>query len=318
MVARGTTNETGAVRFFWTWLFLATSVSVAGNVTHAVLTAPPGTARLAGAAAVVPPAVLLGATHSVALLVKTRRIGVIYWCALAMTFALAGCAFVLSFDALRDLTVMLGMPTSRAWLWPVSIDVSIANSTLSLLSLSPPRPLAAAQHPQSVVAPAISAATTDPVQSRAAGSVPSATSSSAPGDRRPAPPPPAHGPAASPLATPDQPGWPQAEGAQRSLAAVEAAPAVPVQAADIRRWRPAADELVRDGVTSKDPAIVAAVLAENAAGTAPSTIGRRHNLHHSTVGRIVAGAHDRGMFNRRIGVGPALRSGGNLAESPAC
>ena len=121
MIADGTTNETrGAVRFFWTWLLLATTVSVAGNVAHAVLTAPPGTVRLAAAAAVVPPAVLLGATHSVALLVKTRRVGFVYWLALGMTFALAGCAFILSFDALRDLAVALGMAPSRAWLWPVA------------------------------------------------------------------------------------------------------------------------------------------------------------------------------------------------------
>lgn len=78
---------------------------------------------------------------------------------------------------------------------------------------------------------------------------------------------------------------------------------------DINQWRPAADELVRNGVTSKDPAIVAAVLAENAAGTAPSTIGRRHNLHHSTVGRIVAGAHHRGMFNQAITSGAGIERG---------
>ncbi len=129
----------GAVRFFWVWLLVATGVSVAGNVAHAVLTAPMGTVRLAAAAAVVPPAVLLGSTHSVALLVRAHRVGLHYWCALAMTFALAGCAFVLSFDALRDLAVALGMPADRAWLWPVAIDVSIANSTLALLSLAPPR-----------------------------------------------------------------------------------------------------------------------------------------------------------------------------------
>src|ERR1700743_3154484 len=98
-----------------------------------------GTVGLAAAAAVVPPAVLLGSTHSVALLVRAHRVGLHYWCALAMTFALAGCAFVLSFDALRDLAGALGMPPDRAWLWPVAIDVSIANSTLALLSLAPPR-----------------------------------------------------------------------------------------------------------------------------------------------------------------------------------
>jgi hypothetical protein len=136
MIAEATKG--GAVRFFWGWLMAATGVSVAGNVAHAVLTAPMGMVWLAAAAAVVPPAVLLGSTHSVALLVRARRVELHYWCALAMTFALAGCAFMLSFDALRDLAVALGMPPDRAWLWPLAIDVSIANSTLALLSLAPP------------------------------------------------------------------------------------------------------------------------------------------------------------------------------------
>src|ERR1700756_1073088 len=96
-------GDRSVTRFFWGWLFAATSMSVAGNVTHAVMNAPRGTVALAAAAAVVPPAVLLGSTHSVALLIKMRRLGVTYWCALLMTVALAGCAFVLSFDALRDL-----------------------------------------------------------------------------------------------------------------------------------------------------------------------------------------------------------------------
>ncbi len=69
------TTTRGAVRFFWGWLVAATGVSVAGNVAHAVLTAPVGTVRFAAAAAVVPPAVLLGSTHSVALLVRAHRVG---------------------------------------------------------------------------------------------------------------------------------------------------------------------------------------------------------------------------------------------------
>ena len=260
MVAEGTTTEArGAVRFFWTWLFLATSVSVAGNVAHAVLTAPPGTVRLAAAAAVVPPAVLLGATHSVALLVKTRRVGFIYWCALAMTFALAGCAFILSFDALRDLAVMLGMPLSRAWLWPVSIDVSIANSTLSLLSLSPPRsvPAAVAQtEPFEQAAERLAA--TSPAPPGPAVAAPSPRES-APRDPQPAPQSPSTPPVPTPPPPPRQPHRPQSERGNRPLAAIEAGLA---EATDVNRWRPAADELVRDGVTSKDAAVVAAVLAE--------------------------------------------------------
>lgn len=286
MVAEDTTNETrAAVRFFWAWLLLATGVSVAGNVTHAVLAAPPGTVRLAAAAAVVPPAVLLGATHSVALLVRTRRAGFIYWCALVMTLALAACAFVLSFDALRDLAVALGMPASRAWLWPVAIDVSIANSTLSLLSLSPPRSLSVTgvsddASSRSFASPAGSSPASGRAGAESVAPRPSRTRQKgqrAGADHSVAPPP-----ALVPHADAPQMGH-----VERPLAAVAAA--APKDAMDLRRWRVAADELVRDGVTSKDPAIVAAVLADDAAGTAPTTIGRRHNLHHSTVGRILEG-----------------------------
>ncbi len=316
MIADGTTNETrGAVRFFWTWLLLATTVSVAGNVAHAVLTAPPGTVRLAAAAAVVPPAVLLGATHSVALLVKTRRVGFVYWLALGMTFALAGCAFILSFDALRDLAVALGMAPSRAWLWPVAIDVSIANSTLSLLSLSPPRSIAAAATEHGNEVRHVFAATASS-STQAAQGVASSRRASAPRDSQPAARPAPPRPAPSPPARPSQPDRSPSERLNQPIAAVEGGLAVPGDRVDVKQWRPAADELVRDGVTSKDPAIVAAVLAENAAGTAPSAIGRRHSLHHSTVRRIVAGAHHRGMFNRLIAGGPVL-SGVDLSESPA-
>jgi hypothetical protein len=205
--AQEQSGAAAASRFFWLWLFTATSMSVAGNVTHAIINAPRGAVALAAAAAVVPPAVLLGSTHSVAVLVKTRRLGASYWCALLMTVALAGCAFVLSFDALRDLAVSLGFHPDTAWLWPVAIDVSIAQSTLALLTLSP--------------------------------------------------------------------------------AALSVVPDAPGGAA---QWKPTADQLVREGVTSKDPDVVAAILAEHAAGTPPSTIGRRQNVHHSTVNRILIAA----------------------------
>ena len=215
--AQEQSGAAAASRFFWLWLFTATSMSVAGNVTHAIINAPRGAVALAAAAAVVPPAVLLGSTHSVAVLVKTRRLGASYWCALLMTVALAGCAFVLSFDALRDLAVSLGFRPDTAWLWPVAIDVSIAQSTLALLTLTP--------------------------RYRTRG---------------------AHAPAPGPPALARR--YPAAE------------------------WKPTADQLVREGVTSKDPDVVAAILAEHAAGTPPSTIGRRQNVHHSTVNRILIAA----------------------------
>src|ERR1700730_10267071 len=135
--AQEQSGTAAAVRLFWRCLFTPTSMSLPGNVTHAIINAPSGAVALAAAAAVVPPAVLLGSTHSVAVLVKTHRLGASYWCALLMTVALAGCAFLLSFDALRDLAVSLGFHPDTAWLWPVAINVSIAQSTLGLLTRTP-------------------------------------------------------------------------------------------------------------------------------------------------------------------------------------
>ena len=230
----GEAGVDAAARFFWVWLVAASSMSLAGNVTHAIMTAPRATVALAAAAAVVPPAVLLGSTHSVALLIKTRRAGASYWCALTMTIGLAACAFVLSFDALRELAVNLGFPVHRAWLWPVAIDVSIAQSTVALLTLAPHRRV----EPDDVGA-------VRPARRVSATPVPASV------DRQPG----------------------------RAVAVGTAA-----------QWKTAAVQLVREGVTSKDPELVAAILAEHAAGTPPCTIGRRQNVHHSTVSRIVNAA----------------------------
>lgn len=278
-----------AVRFFWAWLIAATIVSVAGNVAHAVLTAPSGRLQLAAAAAVVPPAVLLGATHSVALLVKARRVSFVYWCALTMTVALAGCAFVLSFDALRELATALGMPRDRAWLWPVAIDVSIANSTLSLLSLTPPTARGDSAIRGDVSSPVAAELVSGSNGSTAAGAAPAEPDG---GGCVRQPVRLAHGahePAHLDTGTAPRPA-PAAQ--ERTAREPQAGAAHSEQTPAQRQWRPAADELVRCGVTSKDPAVVAAVLADHAAGTAPSTIGRRHRVHHSTVGRILAGAAD--------------------------
>jgi hypothetical protein len=55
---------------------------------------------------------------------------------LIMTIGVAACAFVLSFDALTSLAVMLGWPSGTAWLFAIVIDVSIAQATFGLLSLA--------------------------------------------------------------------------------------------------------------------------------------------------------------------------------------
>jgi len=263
----------GVARFYWSWLIFATTVSVLGNITHALLVAPSGFRLLAAVASVVPPAFVLGSTHSVALSLRTRRFAVAYVAGLLMTIGIAACAFFLSFDALRALAVMLGWPTDRAWLFPVAIDVSIAQATFGLLSLTPDR--THSPHP-----------------------VPTCV------EDEPAPPPPrprarkqlprngavvSAGPLAEvPAAVSAHP----SDAANDVKTSVQDAAQVPASTTETTRWKHTAHQLVRNGTTSKDPETVAAILAEHAAGTPPGTISRRRGVHHSTVGRILAGAAD--------------------------
>jgi hypothetical protein len=222
-----------AARFFWGWLVTATVMSVTGNVAHAVLGAHAAPVWPAAGAALVPPTVLLAATHSMALLVRTRTGGLTYWSALAMTLALASFAFVLSFDALRSLAVTLGLAPAIAWLWPCAIDVGIAHATLCLLSVT---------------------------------------------------------------RAPEAAAWADGGGSRAMLSAGVGEPESDEESAGcVGRdasggWLDVAESLVRQGVTGKETQLVAAILAEAAAGTAPSTIGRRYKVHHSTVGRILSAA----------------------------
>jgi hypothetical protein len=246
----------GAARFFWMWLIVATTMSVTGNVAHAVLHAEAGTVALAAGAALVPPLVLLAATHSIAILVRTRVGGLTYWCALLMTLALASCAFVLSFDALRALAVSLGLPETIAWLWPCAIDLAIAQATLCLLSLS-----------RRVDTDAAKAVAVDSVSSpKVAEDQPSASRASAARSQR-------------------------SSSSVRASASEKHEPAAAlIGPADVERWRPVAESIVREGVTSKHPRLVAAILAQREAGVPPSAIGRHHQVHHTTVGRILSAA----------------------------
>ena len=84
-----------AVRFFWAWLIGATLMSLAGNVTHALLAAPQGSRWLAAAVAMVAPTVLLAAVHGIAVLAKVNASGAVYRVSVAATGALAVGAFVL-------------------------------------------------------------------------------------------------------------------------------------------------------------------------------------------------------------------------------
>src|ERR1700737_4804366 len=120
-----------AVRFFWGFLIGATTISLAGNITHAVLSYIPRVVVQIGAATV-PPIALLTAVHGIALAVRAGASGRIYCCAVA---AIGTGAVTVSFLALRDLMRAIGYSSATAWIFPAIIDTAVAVSTLMLVAL---------------------------------------------------------------------------------------------------------------------------------------------------------------------------------------
>ncbi|MGW4325838.1 DUF2637 domain-containing protein [Nocardia sp. NPDC004573] len=130
------TPKSRAHGFFWTVLAAAATVSITGNATQALLhdTALP---VVAAAVAVIPPLALLAAVHGVTVLARAHTATrATRWVATAMTVLIATGAFWLSFTALRSLAITAGVPQSEAWLWPLIIEGSMAQSTVALLALA--------------------------------------------------------------------------------------------------------------------------------------------------------------------------------------
>ncbi|MFI5716083.1 DUF2637 domain-containing protein [Nocardia sp. NPDC051750] len=132
-----TKEETSAVRFFWAELLLVAAMSIAGNIIHAWINAPEGKQEIAAFFASFPPIALLAATHGVGLLVKAKNgAKFAYWCVVALTAGIAVVAFRLSFDALKELGVQVGMSEHLAVLMPIIIDGAIGQATIALLVLA--------------------------------------------------------------------------------------------------------------------------------------------------------------------------------------
>ncbi|QFP94865.1 membrane protein [Mycobacterium phage Marshawn] len=258
-----------AARFFWGWLAASTGASVLGNVTHALLDADAGNPAIAAAVAVVPPVVLLGATHGVHALVQSRIVGGAYRVALAITVAVAAAAFVLSFAALRELAIVeAGMSPLIAWLVPVVVDLSITGSTVALLALS------GAQRAEVVHTAA----------------QPDAQDAAQPADLQESLPADSH------LVVRERDGLAEVtpENVHDPRPSLSVADLLARQAdedtargAALAAHMPAAEVIVEQGVTRIDRAKVAEVLAEHEQGVAPSMIARKLSVGYSTVVRIL-------------------------------
>ena len=127
-------NHRREVRFFWALLFGATTVSLAGNVVHAVLKLIP-TIYVQIGVATVPPIALLAAVHGIGLGVRAGASGRVYRCAVSAVGVIGVGAFALSFLALRDLMVAIGYGHSTAAVFPAIVDTAVAVSSLMLVAL---------------------------------------------------------------------------------------------------------------------------------------------------------------------------------------
>lgn len=125
-------------RFLWTWLSISTLLSVCGNVGHAWLTVPSGTAQaLAIAWASAPPTLLMLAVHGLPTLSRMlgtersdRLLSAVVW---GVTVG----AFGWSAYGIFSFTASLGVPAPLAALAPAVIDLSVFGATRGLVLTSP-------------------------------------------------------------------------------------------------------------------------------------------------------------------------------------
>jgi hypothetical protein len=255
-------NHRRAVRFFWALLLGATTVSLLGNVVHAVLPYIPEVVIQIGAAAV-PPIALLAAVHGIAVAVRAGASGRVYCWAVSAVAAIGVGAFAVSFLALRDLMLAIGYSSATAWVFPAIIDTAVAVSTLMLVALGD-KPV---RRPRSV---------TTAANTRGSMAQPWRQD-------------------AKRVVTPVAPtrGRPQpAQGKQaQHRASVQRGPAQILHSADIETTQADADlasELIASGVTTQPVETVIAVLASSRDGASINAAAKASGINYRTAQRIVA------------------------------
>jgi hypothetical protein len=257
-----------AVWFFWCFLIGATSVSIIGNIAHAVLSYLPRIVIQIGAAAV-PPIALLAAVHGIALAVRAGASGKVYCWAVSAVAAIGAGAFMLSFRALRDLLTQTGTPPAWAWIFPAIIDTAVAVSTLMLVALGdkPARRARAVTSSGGTQTPTKQRLAQSPTQNAISGvtrfaptSAPAHTSASVPSD---------------PAQT--------VQGAAHTRVK-------PVDAESAQVDANLASELIASGVTTQPIETVIAVLAAMRDGASINAAAKASGINYRTAQRIVESA----------------------------
>ncbi|WP_280471838.1 DUF2637 domain-containing protein [Nocardia cyriacigeorgica] len=260
-----TDEERSAIRFFWGELLLVAAMSIAGNIVHAWINAPEDKRWIAAFVACFPPVALLAATHGVGLLVRAQnKARFAYWVVVLLTASIAGIAFALSFDALRELAIQVGMSKSLAGLFPIIIDGAIGQATIALLVLARPPSTAQAPAMRTTGEPVHKP---DPVRTVSVREVHTETRST------------------STELTAEQP-MPELHTVEP--AAIEA----PVHTVRTDRWAAIAEQICRaDPAGRRDPDKVAEILRlRHDAGLSHARIAERVELSASTVTRTINAA----------------------------
>jgi hypothetical protein len=261
-------NHRRAVCFFWCLLIGATTVSLIGNIAHAVLPYLPRVVIQIGAAAV-PPIALLAAVHGIALAVRGGASGRVYSWAVSAVGAIGAGAFTVSFLALRDLMRVIGYSSATAWIFPAIIDTAVAVSTMMLVALGdkPARRTRTVTSSTGAQTPTKQQLAQPPTQNARAEFTPFAPTS-----------------ARAPTSAPVQPDPAQtAQGSAHTMVK-------PVNAESAQVDANLASALIASGVTTQTVETVIAVLAARRNSASINAAAKGSGINYRTAQRIVEAA----------------------------
>ncbi|SKF72861.1 Protein of uncharacterised function (DUF2637) [Mycobacteroides abscessus subsp. abscessus] len=255
-------------RFLWLWLTVATMLSVCGNIGHAWLTVPPGTAQLLAIGwAIAPPTLLMLAVHGLPTL--SRMLGsersdtllkFVVWGVVTVTFGWS--AF-----GIFGFTAALGVPAPLAALAPLGIDLSVFGATRGLVLTSPlAARLKVGAPPARAASPQVSKPSATPTAPRP--TTPNATSTAPVASRSTSP--------AAPSASRTAPS-----------SAPQGSPDAPAPAPEVLRL---AERIVSSERLRTDARTVARILTLSETEGRKAVISERTGVHHGVVTRVLEAA----------------------------
>lgn len=255
-------------RFLWIWLTISTLLSVCGNVGHAWLTVPAGTAQiLAIAWAAAPPTLLMLAVHGLPTLARMMGSQTTDTLLSVVVWGVTVGAFGWSAYGIYSFTEALGVPAPLAALAPAVIDLSVFGATRGLVLTAPiaarmkvgaPSPRAASPQLSKPIAPTPAPRQATPTVSSPASTAPRSTTPSAPTASRPAPSNAPQGSADAPNPTPE------------TVALAE--------------------RIVESKAVRQDVRTVARILAMSESEGRKNVVAERVGVHHSVVTKVLAEA----------------------------